>query len=182
MLSSKELWGEEKKKGHCSTSCNADFQAWKKEKLHIQPEQFSCVETVFAIWELATDYLYYSLSMMEVYVTYCVLNFREKQEKALLCNTSQYIRRRWKYCIAWAVMTLLFQKTMNLDSFSLCLAFGFMSYVIRRDFRHNSDRFFFKLKKTGFHHHFMNLSVHLCQKFWLFKTIVRITLTAQINY
>lgn len=120
-----------------------------------------------------------------VYNILCtVLNFREKQEKALLCYTSQYIRRRWKYCIAWAVMTLLFQKTMNLDSFSLCLAFGFMSYVIRRDFGHNSDRFFFKLKKTasGFHHHFMNLSVHLCQKFLLFKTIVRITLTAQINY
>lgn len=78
----------------------------KKENLHIQPKKFGCMKTVFAIWELATEYLYYSLSMIQVYIAYRVLylilgNSRKKLCYVTLVTISEEDTNAMEHGLSW---------------------------------------------------------------------------------
>lgn len=119
---------ERRKKAIAIQAATQIIRHEKKEELHLQPKQSTCVKTVFAIWELATDHLYYSLSMIEVYVTYCVLylilgNSRKKLCYVTLVNVSDEDGNIYSMSCHDTVVSEDHQY-----SFSLCLAFSFMPY------------------------------------------------------
>lgn len=137
----------------------------KKEKLHIQPKKISFIKIVFAIWELATEYWYYSLSVVQVYITYYILylilgNSRKKLCYVILVTVSDEdanaveLGLSWHCCFRrpWGCTAFLFV----LLSASCLMWSEKVSGIILMGF--------FKLKRTAsvFDHHFMNLSVHLC--------------------
>lgn len=116
-----------------------------KEKLHMYPTQVVLKQCLpFLLTQFATDYLYYFPSMIQVYLTCCILYLiLGNNRKRLLFNTSHCIRWKWKCYIAWTAMNLSFQKAMKLYSFSLALylGFSFMSHMIRKGFGFNSAIF-----------------------------------------
>lgn len=121
----------------------------KKEKLHIQPKKLTCTKTVFAIWELATEYLYYSLSVIQVYITYCILYLILGDSSKKLCYVTVVIiseedanavehgvswhccfRRPWG-CTAFLLVLLSVSCLMWLEKASGIILMGF--FKLKKD-------------------------------------------------